>query len=206
MIGYVEGATNNWDFNYDASTLDENAYLDFYSIVDTDLMAIQGRALPFDKNDLISLGYKATIGGEFTISIDHVDGLFDNQVVYLEDKTTDVIHDLSAANYTFSTAAGTFDKRFVLRFTGKTLGTGDFENIEDGLLVAVKDKSIKLVTSKESIKEVSIYDISGKLLYQKKKVGSTEHTVSNLQSGNQILLVKTILENDFSTTRKIIYR
>ncbi|UUW09933.1 T9SS sorting signal type C domain-containing protein [Flavobacterium plurextorum] len=206
LIGYVEGATNNWDFNYDASTLDENAYLDFYSIVDTDLMAIQGRALPFDKNDLISLGYKATIGGEFTISIDHVDGLFDNQVVYLEDKTTDVIHDLSAANYTFSTAAGTFDKRFVLRFTGKTLGTGDFENIEDGLLVAVKDKSIKLVTSKESIKEVSIYDISGKLLYQKKKVGSTEHTVSNLQSGNQILLVKTILENDFSTTRKIIYR
>ena len=206
LVGYVEGATNSWDFNFDASTLDENEFLDFYSIEDTDLMAIQGRALPFNTNDLVPLGYKSTIAGDFTISIDHADGLFNSQAVYLEDKTTNIIHDLTAGNYTFTTTVGTFDKRFVLRYTsGKTLGTGDFENIQDGLLVAVKDKVIKVTAVKEPIKEVSIYDISGKLIYQKKKVGNTELTISNLQSSNQVLLVKITLENDFTAARKVIF-
>ena len=32
LIGYIEGATNFWDHNYDAITADANPYLDFYSI------------------------------------------------------------------------------------------------------------------------------------------------------------------------------
>jgi hypothetical protein len=125
--------------------------------------------------------------------------------VYLEDKTTGTIYDLKVGNYKFNTEIGTFTDRFVLRYTNKTLGTGDFENVKDGLLVSVKDKAIKATSSKENIKEVNIYDITGKLLYSKNKVGTTELSISNLQSADQVLLVKVTLENDFTTTRKIIF-
>ena len=53
LIGYVEGATNFWDNNYDAVTMDANKYLDFYSINEGSLLTIQGRALPFEENQII---------------------------------------------------------------------------------------------------------------------------------------------------------
>ena len=205
LIGYIDGATNSWDQNYDAATLNGNTYADFYSINDAKKLTIQGRAMPFEDTDVIPLGYKTAIAGEFTISIDHVDGLFEGQKVYLEDKVTSKIQDLKAGNYTFTTEIGTFTDRFTLRYTNKTLGTGDFENVKDGLLVSVKDKAIKVTSSKENIKEINVYDISGRLLYRKNKIGTTELSVSNLQSANQVLLVKVSLENDSTTTRKIIF-
>ncbi|MNQ88100.1 hypothetical protein D3C85_1033530 [compost metagenome] len=155
---------------------------------------------------MIPLGYVSSIVGDFTIAIDKGDGLFDTQAVYLEDKKTGKTVDLRAANYTFTAEKGTFEDRFVLHYTNKTLGTGDFENIENGLLVSVKDKAVKVTSAKEPIKEVTIFDINGKLLYDKKKVGSTELQISNLQAANQVLLVKVVLENGFTTTRKIVFQ
>jgi hypothetical protein len=206
LVGYIEGASNDYDRGYDGLSFDGNKYIDFYSIGGVRKFVIQGRALPFTDTDTVPLGYKTTIAGDFTISIDQADGIFTTQSIYLEDKTTGKIQDLRAANYTFTTAIGTFADRFVLRYTNKTLGTGDFENVENGLLVAVKDKTIKVTSAKETIKEVTIFDINGKLLYSKKKVGSTELQISNLQAANQVLLVKVTLENDFTATKKIIFQ
>jgi hypothetical protein len=206
LVGYIEGASNDYDRGYDGLSFDGNKYIDFYSIGGVRKFVIQGRALPFTDTDTVPLGYKTTIAGDFTISIDQADGIFTTQSIYLEDKTTGKIQDLRAANYTFTTAIGTFADRFVLRYTNKTLGTGDFENVENGLLVAVKDKTIKVTSAKETIKEVTIFDINGKLLYSKKKVGSTELQISNLQAANQVLLVKITLENDFLTTKKIMFQ
>ena len=206
LIGYMDGATNDRDYNYDASTFNGNEYVDFYSINGTFKFTIQARALPFNDSDLVPLGYVSKIVGDFTISIEEADGFFDTQAVYLEDKNTGKITDLRAGNYTFATEKGTFDDRFVLRYTNKTLGTGDFENIENGLLVSVKDKVIKVTSAKENIKEVTIFDINGKQLHSKNKIGSTELLISALQAANQVLLVKVTLENEFVVTKKILFQ
>ncbi|PTS89518.1 hypothetical protein DBR27_22620, partial [Flavobacterium sp. HMWF030] len=121
------------------------------------------------------------------------------------DKTTGEIHDLRASNYTFRSEIGTFLDRLVLRYTSRTLGTANFENLENGILVSVKNKVINLLSSKENIKEVTVFDISGKVIYNKKKVGNTELQITNLPSGDQVLLVKVTLENDFTTTKKMIF-
>jgi hypothetical protein len=205
LIGYIEGATNTWDINYDATTMNGNSFIDLYSINDSQKLSIQGRALPFEDSDRIPLGYKTTVAGDFTIAIDHADGLFDNQAIYLEDKTTGTVTDLRAGNYTFTTAIGTFVDRFIIAYTKKTLGTGDFENTQDNVLISIKDKIIKVTATKETIKEVTIYDISGKLLYNKKKVGVAELQIPNLQSSDQVLLVKVTLDNDYVVTKKIIF-
>ncbi|KAF2514539.1 T9SS sorting signal type C domain-containing protein [Flavobacterium foetidum] len=206
LIGYVENATNGMDTNYDALTMAGNSYIDFYSINDKDLLTIQARALPFDKADIVPLGYKTTVAGNFTIGIDHTDGFFAEQAVYLEDKKTGTIHDLRTADYTFTTTVGTFADRFALRYTSKTLGTGDFENIEESILIAVKDKTVSITSTKENIKDVLIYNIGGQEVYNKKKVTATELQISNLQVSEQVLLAKVTLENGHIVTKKIIFR
>ena len=206
LVGYIEGATNFYENRYDGITFDGNAFLDFYSVNNGNKFVIQGRALPFDDSDIVPLGYRAAMEGAFTISIDEVDGKMVNQPIYIEDKVTGEIHDLRTSNYTFKTAIGTFTDRLILRYTGKTLGTGDFENTQDGILISVKNKVINVLSSKETIKEVTIFDITGKTLYNKNKVSNTELQVQNLQSSNQVLLAKVTLENDATVTRKIIFQ
>ncbi len=115
LIGYVTGATNENDTRFDGQSFDGHEFIDFYSINDGKNLTIQGRALPFDENDEVPLGYRTTITGEFTINIDQVDGSLTNRPI-LEDKLTHTVTDLKSGNYTFNTNAGTFDNRFVLRY------------------------------------------------------------------------------------------
>ena len=203
LIGYVEGASNTWDDNHDGFTIDGNKLLDFYSINENRKLVIQGRGLPFNSSDFVPLGYKTTVAGDFTISIDHADGDLSTNPVYLEDTTLGVMHNLQTGNYTFNTSIGTFLNRFIIRY-GRSLGTDEFEDIKNNLLISVKDKIIKL-RSVESIKEVSVFDISGKLLYNNKKIGTAEFQISNLNAADQVLLVKTTLENGNVITRKIVF-
>jgi hypothetical protein len=205
LVGYIEGATNNVDFNYDAPTISGNSYLDFYSLNETKKLTIQGRALPFENTDLVPLGYKTTVAGDFTIGIDHGDGFFGKQEVYLEDKTTGKTINLRNENYTFSTLIGTFTERFVLRYTGKTLGTDDLENLENSVLVSVKNKTVSITCSKETIKDVTIFNVGGQLVYSKNKVNSSELQITNLHSSDQVLLVKVTLENGSTVTKKVIF-
>ncbi len=204
LLGYATGATNTTDADFDALTMGSTT--EFYSINNAKKLTIQGRALPFDKSDLVPLGIKLPAEGSYTITIDHADGFFnDGQDVFLEDKTTGKITNLRTSDYTFTSAAGSFNSRFVISYTNKTLGTDDFENLENGVLVSVKDKVVKITSSKESIKQVTIFNIGAQLIYNKNNVNSSELQISNLNSSDQALLVKITLENGHTFTKKIIY-
>jgi hypothetical protein len=204
LVGYIEGATNEYDSNYDGISFNANPYLDFYSVANGNNYVIQGRALPFVDTDIVSLGYRTTIAGDFTISIDEVDDSMSEQAIYIEDKTTGEVHNLKQSNYTFTTAVGTFSDRLVLRYTGKTLGTDDFENTNNAVVVSVKNRIIN-VSSKEQLKDIFVYDVSGKLLFSKSKIGNKEFQIQNLVSDNQMVLVKVILENDATGTKKVVF-
>ncbi|MBW1657836.1 Ig-like domain-containing protein [Flavobacterium quisquiliarum] len=206
LVGYATGATNTLDADFDAVSMSSNTLVDFYSINSSKKLVIQGRTLPFVNTDVVTFGYMVAKQGDYTISIDHADGIFNNgQDIYLEDKTTGKITNLRLADYTFTSAAGTFNSRFVMRYTNKTLGVDDFENSEDGVLVSVKSKIINVNSAVQNISEVQIYNIGGQSLYTNNKIDSNDLQISNLQSSNQVLLVKVILENGATVTKKIIF-
>lgn len=205
LIGYIDGATNSYDPDFDAESLNGNLFVNFYSIVENRKMSIQGRGLPFAENDIIDLGYKTSIAGNFDFSIDHQDGFFDNLNVYIEDKDLKKIYNLKDGSYSFLTEEGTFNDRFLLRFTEEKLKTTDFESPENNILVSVKDRIIKVTSTKENINELFVFDVSGKMLYNKKEIGNPEFQISNIYSGNQVLFIKIVLENKITVTRKIVF-
>lgn len=206
LVGYIDGATNDFDTAFDGLSFNANAIINFYSVNNAANYVIQGRALPFEQNDLVPLGYSSTVEGEFAISIDNLDGLFTTQNVFLEDKNTNMIHNLKTSPYSFQTTKGTFNDRFVLRYTDKTLGVEDV--IADGskVLVTVKNKQLRVTAGKEDIKSVVIYSILGKQIYFKKDITSKELVIDNLPSSDQVLIVKTVLEDGTLHTTKTIFK
>ncbi|WP_288251368.1 T9SS sorting signal type C domain-containing protein [uncultured Flavobacterium sp.] len=209
LIGYITGATNSWDNNFDAVSLDAHPDIDFYSVNNNRKLVIQGRALPFTVSDTIPLGYRSALKGEFTIAIDHTDGNLSDQTIYLQDNVTKKVHNLNTGGYTFTTEIGVFQKRFVLRYTDPngTLGNDDFTNSERNIAVSVKDKNIKLqsFSDSENLEGVSVYDVGGKLLYDKKGIDNKEWLITNLRSGPQVLLLRITLDNGKTVARKVIY-
>jgi len=205
LIGYVENATNGYDRNFDGELLGGGS-VSLYSLLDGDKMAIQGKTLPFDQNDQVPMGFKATAAGNLKVSLDHFDGLFSGQNIYLEDKALDIIHDLKAAPYTFTTTAGTFNERFIVRYTNESLGTGEHSMDANGVIVAVKDKVIKVISAKENIQSIAVFDLLGRAIYENNQVNALSFSTEEIAAQEQVLIVKIVLENNAKADRKIIFK
>jgi hypothetical protein len=198
LVGYITGASNTWDKLYDGESFDGNDFLDFYSINEDKNLTIQGRALPFDENDEIPLGYRIAVEGTFTIKIDETDGLLANQPVFLEDKLTNTIFDLKSGNYTFNTTAGTFDDRFVLKYTNKTLAV-DAMDKEDGILVLYSKNYNTLIIHNNmmdsTVNTVTLYNTTGQKIsyWDVEDSGQTniQIPINNMSSGIYIVKVNT---------------
>lgn len=200
LIGYVAGATNELDRLYDGTTFTSNE-INIYSLVNDSKLVIQGKALPFDQNDAVPVGYSITTAGDYTIAIDHMDGVFENnQTVYLKDKLLNVVHDIKTNAYSFATAAGTFDNRFEIVFNANTLGTGDLEG--NNAVAYVKDNQLH-IESVVNIKEIVIYELSGKKIntITNNDLDTSLSTAFNYPNG--VYIIKVMLDNDVIVPIKV---
>ncbi|MEO8255612.1 MAG: T9SS sorting signal type C domain-containing protein, partial [Flavobacterium sp.] len=206
LVGYVTGATNGFDNLYDGVSISGNSFIDFYSLNDSKDYTIQGRALPFNQIDEVPLGYKTSIAGMFQISIDNLDGIFINENIYLEDRMTNTIHDLKSEIYSFITEIGTFNNRFVLRYTDNSkLFTNNKQIKEKGIIVSVKNRQIKINSFEQIISSIKVYDLKGSLIYKKNKVKNNEFIITQLQISSQVLIVKIELEEGKWVSEKVIF-
>jgi uncharacterized delta-60 repeat protein len=206
LVGYMEGATDAYDAFLDGTTFNANKYLDFYSICEEKNLVIQARGLPFNNQDEIVLGYKSTINGNYTIEIDEIDGILKEQEIYIIDKLNNTSHNLKNSPYRFVTDKGTFNDRFVMLYTDKTLGVTDFETTKEKLVfITNKNKEISITSVAAAIDKVILFDAAGRNIYQKTNVDNQELKISNLLIGQQVVLVKVVLLDGKSIVKKIIY-
>ncbi|MBD3725383.1 MAG: T9SS type A sorting domain-containing protein, partial [Flavobacteriaceae bacterium] len=205
LVGYVTGATYQKDRVYDAVTNVLANVMNIYSVLDNQRMAIQGRALPFDDSDKVQIAVNITTAGNYSIGIGATDGLFtQNQEIYLEDTQLNIIHDLRTAPYSFSSSAGEFKDRFVLRFTNETLGIEDVIS-EDSVVVFSQGNNISISSENTPIKSVAIYNLLGQLLFKENNVNSNNMIISKLIKNSQALIVKVHFDNNKEITRKIVF-
>lgn len=203
LIGYAEGATNSFDPLFDGRTIAIGNSVSIYSLLGNDNLAIQGRSLPFSTSDIIPIGYTTSLSGQLTINLENFDGLFDSQNVYLFDNTTGIYHDLKSSVYTFTTASGTFNNRFELRFNAPALNNNINSNSENKITIVNFDDQLVISSKNNTILKVEIYDVLGKLLFTKNEVTGNEFqtTINNVSS--QLLIVKVTLDNQQTFTKKI---
>jgi hypothetical protein len=206
LVGYIQNATNNYEDDYDGRLFDVGNTVCFYSFAQGNKLAIQGRALPFDTNDIVPLGYRSSVSGDFTIKLSDFDGFFTNTNVYLEDLLLNVIHDLKQSDYNFSTNSGTFDNRFQLRYTNGTLNNNNIVFNENSVVVYKNTLSEIVVNASNTIiKDIKIFDTRGRQLYANDAVNQTEYKVTNLSASEQVLIVTITSQDGQIVNKKIIY-
>ncbi len=205
LVAYVETATMGLDRLFDGEMVDVGNVITMYTKVDDTKLTIQGRSLPFDVNDLVPLAYKSTIAGNYTITMPLYDGLFTEQHVYLEDTVLNVIHDLRDSAYTFTTEAGTFEDRFVLRYTNSTLGITNPSFDENTIVVYHNAQGLHINSGIVNMNTVTIFDIRGRQIASQNGIDNTETAFTNLPETHQVLLVKIEGVNGKTVTKKVVY-
>lgn len=201
LVGYVDGATYENDRLFDASTKVHGSSK-MYSLIDNKPFIIQGRALPFDENDRVPMGYNATVAGRFTVAIADVVGLGDKKV-FLADKLLNIIHDLTENPYEFDSESGVFDVRFELRFVNEILSNPDFDTITSSVIAYGSEGQINVKSTLQKITEVSVYDTLGRLIHTQKGQPVNEFE-SNVNFTKQTVIVQIKLENGQVVTKKLI--
>lgn len=205
VVGYVDGATQEKDRLFDA---DSSLQKDFnlFSLIGNEVMTIQGRSLPFETNDIVPLGIKVPTSGNFTFAIAAVDGLFanNNQTIYLEDKLSNTIHNLSVTPYQFNSNQGLFTDRFLLRYNDATLLKPNSESLSNSVSVFTSNNLIHISSNQENIKSYIIYDVLGRVLTFG-SCATKKIEINTISTNNQALIVKITLENGQIVTKKIVF-
>jgi hypothetical protein len=204
LVGYIENATNDIDRLFDGKTSPVGNPVAIYTIVGTTDLSIQGKSLPFSVDDIVPFAYASTINGELTITLDNFDGIFDNQNVYLLDKSTGIYHDLKSENYTFMSASGVFTDRFELRYTTQSLGTNNPLIADNDIKVVSNNNGVSVYCQATAITKVEMFDVLGKQLYSIDSLTTNALEGIQLQSAPQMLLVKVTLNNGQTYTKKTL--
>ncbi|KIQ21105.1 hypothetical protein RT99_12350 [Flavobacterium sp. MEB061] len=79
------------------------------------------------------------------------------------------------------------------------------KSANNSISIASANKVINVETFNENIDEVLVYDMSGSLLYKKEKIGDSKLVIDNLTNRHQILIVKVVLDNNRTETKKVSY-
>lgn len=200
-LAYHPEAEDSFE-RFDSVIFSEAVSENFYSLSsDSKKLAVQTRKGDFDSSDIIPLGIKTSKTGIQKISIDEKQGVFEFQTIYLNDKTLNIITDLSAGFYEFTSPLGIDNNRFELIYKpGTVLGTE--ANTAENLQVYRSGENFIIQSSAKKITEVEVYDSSGRL-YRKLLTNTlrVDWEASDIASGMYVLKIKM---TDETVTKKII--
>lgn len=213
LVSYIDGATDTDDgMYYDATrNLSTSANSILYSIIPNSdkKFAIQGKnpnSLTLDEE--IPLGFYTSIEEAtiYKLSIAQFEGdFFTNQTVYVKDNLLNLFHDLSAADYTFTSETGEFNERFEIVFQTQTLGIGEVDiQPNDVSIIELTNGHVKFTVGHNlSIQSVEIFDMLGRQLYHLPGSNATEiYNLSNLSQAAYV--AKVTLSNGQTVTKRAV--
>ncbi len=202
LVGYVENATMGRDSFFDCNTAVTGNMI-IFSLLNEEKLTIQGRSLPFDVNDVVPIGVHIPNNGQYTIALAAVDGLFENQNIFLNDKFTNTVHDIKENPYSFISEQGTFSNRFEIVYQNEALSNPDFSF--ENIIRVTSNENLTVHSTIESIGSVLVYNVLGQKLAEYNNVNSNQLPLTNLQKSNSTLLLKIKLQNGTTSIKKVIY-
>jgi hypothetical protein len=209
VLAFEPTATDKADFAMDAKSYYED--LDQEIFFDINELPYIIDVVAFDENKKIPLGLRNTQEAKYEIAIDEIRNFDSSQNIYIHDKETDVYHDLKTTAFNVTMPAGTNNSRFEITFISinkdKTaLGVAD--NSIEKFYVAQNNSTQNLTIGNPKmveLKEIRIFDVSGKLIFVKAKLGS-EQSYSFSTSGwtKGVYIVNFMTTDNQSESKKII--
>lgn len=213
LVGFLEGATNQFDWLYDGPFDINETSMGFYSLVKRKYKAsIQG--LPTLQRDkkVVRLGFAVDKIGEHTIAIqeEHIDPDYH---IYLRDRENKITVDLRKRSYTFTIdSVGENNSRFKLIYTKKKRKTITTSEEDDPTVREldskyfsvyvdeVKDLIIEYDYDQDNIKQAFLYNIRGQRI--KSFDRKSNNNVADLKTG--IYIIEAFLFDNRKLIKKLV--
>ncbi|WP_298156197.1 leucine-rich repeat protein [Flavobacterium sp.] len=204
LVGYMDGATNEIDVSVDAKQI-EGGISNIASLIGDEKFNIQARALPFSIADEVPLSFNALTSGDYTIAIDHLDGLFaDGQGIFLKDALTGTVHDIKTSAYEFASEQGTFANRFSIVYQNTTLGTGIPAINPESIILFEENGIININSGNAIMKAIKVFDARGRLVYATDIINTSTALLPQLHAEQEMFLVQITLNDGQLVTKKAI--
>jgi len=200
LVGYFADGTQGLDI-YDGKYINDSP-IALTSNINNEEYTIQGRPT-FDASDIVALNFKTDVAGDYTIGLDHVDGLFSgSQDIYLVDSKTGAETNLKTSSYTFAAVVGVDNARFSLKYQ-KTLKV-DAPILNGDSITVYKNNGVLYVNSAtKSIKTIKVFDIQGRLIAEQNNLKANTAEIHNLKATHQVLIVKVTSEDNQIISKKV---
>lgn len=197
-VVYFEGGNNSFGID-DAFSLGGSDAV--YSIVGTEKVSINGKN-SFVTTDVVPLGTTHFVAGNYTFALQDKEGVFaSGQPIYLKDKQTGVITNLSEGQYIFTANAGESTGRFEIVYQSETVLATD-DGVKKEIQVYRDGSDFVVKASTKKITELQMYDASGKLIKQLQP-DSKEISIDLGFLNNGVYFLK-IIQGDLVSVKKII--
>ena len=203
VLGFTPNSTDGKDFAMDAVSAEEGKEEVAFLIEDSPYVI---DIMNFDINKKISLCFKNETEANFKISVQEILNFYDAEHIYIHNKETDVYFEITNDIFEVTMPAGINKTRFEVTFTNSVALANDtislkdfdvFQNNASNLLTILNPKSVDL-------KEISLFDISGKLIFSKDKLGNEKnYQFSTSSLSEAIYLVKIITADGKIQGKKI---
>ncbi|RXG28991.1 T9SS type A sorting domain-containing protein [Leeuwenhoekiella palythoae] len=134
-----------------------------------------------------------------------------DESIYLHDKLTDEYHDILDESYEFELEQGTYTDRFEIVFKdSKTLDVEEVEEVKRSFNIYQNNGRAELTVLnplQTELKEVNVFDISGRLLVSKLNEGTSEKVIipSNAWSDG-VYIVRVTTRDNIEYTKKVSVR
>lgn len=201
LIAWNLSSSNEEDMN-DASYLQGSAICDIYSLLNDKAYAIQ--AINSDFSSItIPIGFYTLENGLNTIAISDfsMDG---NIECILIDRYENTSHDLHTAAYEFvnEISEEPVEDRFEIMLAKTSLSANENEALQHRLIVS-GGEALNII-SENTLKEVTVYNITGALLHKEKNI-SSNHFRWNTEQKNAVYIIEVVTEN-FTSHHKVILK
>ena len=202
-LAFHPAATDAADFAMDAKSPDTTSAMDMYFLVDNAEYVID--VIDFEINKRIPIGFKNATPASFRIKVGEIINFDGTSHVYLHDKTSDMYYDIVDGEYEMTLPAGVNNTQYEITFVNETLNTPALSS--DSFAVLQNNVSQTLTVTNPNlmdIKSISLYDITGKLIFNDLHVATKDkYQFSTSSLSDAVYIVKVITKNNQDFGKKV---
>jgi hypothetical protein len=194
-IAFNPNTTDGFDTAMDVASFETNLTNDAYFSMADNAKNFVITTLPFDIEKRIPFSLKAGEQSTFKVSVGDLINFSDAENIYLYDGVTGIYHDIKEGYFETTLPAGNYSNRFEITFRDTALSVTN--PIRDNIVVVQNNASHQLMVSNPNfmeIKAVTLFDITGKLLFNKTNLGSRnsyEFSTSTLSEAVYLVKIQT---------------
>jgi hypothetical protein len=205
-IAFNPNTTDGFDTAMDVASYETNLTNDASFAIPNSAKNYVITTLPFDIDKRIPFSLKAGEQATFKVFVGDIINFNGAENIYLYDGLTGIYHDIKNGSFETTLPAGNYTNRFEVTFRDTALSI--FNPIKENITVVQNNTSHQLTISNPNlmeIKAVTLFDITGKLLFNRINLGvKNSYEFSTASYGDAVYLVKVQTSDGQSFGQKIM--